>query len=181
MSKGKKPQPKINFDAPLSPEADKFLAEATAEFNAKQETLKRDWRFDAFQRWEYDDKKGILKLSFKDGAELQADGQLLGTYSPSGHSFEWAWNSPHFGNSITRGSKLVKKRGEELGIAYLQTGMVPVPGEVFLSYLVAIGSKVTGSLGIFRADGGGVDVLITVKNARWTKKPAKAKRRRDSK
>jgi len=33
----KKSGPKIDLDAPLSPEADKFLAEATAEFNAKQE------------------------------------------------------------------------------------------------------------------------------------------------
>jgi hypothetical protein len=27
----------MDFDAPLSPEADKFLAEATAEFNVKQD------------------------------------------------------------------------------------------------------------------------------------------------
>ena len=50
--------------------------------------------------------------------------------------------------------------------------MIPVPADVFLSYIVAIGAKVTDSLGIFRADGGGVDVLIAVKNARWTKRAA---------
>ena len=67
---------------------------------------------------------------------------------------------------------MVKKIGEQLGIAYLQKGMVPVPSDVFLSYYVAIGAKATDSAGIFRADGGGVDVLIAVKNARWTKTAA---------
>lgn len=162
----------MDFDAPLSPEADKFLAQATAEFNTKQEALRRDWRFDSYSGWEYDDAKGVLKLSFEDGAELQADGQLLGTYLPSEHSFEWAWNSPHFGDAITKGSKLVRERGKQLGISYLQVGMLPVPSEAYLSYLVALGAKVTESLGIFRADGGGVDVLIAVKNARWIKKPS---------
>ena len=156
-------------DDALSPEADRFLADATAELNTKQETLKRDWRIDSFKDWEYDDARAILKLNFADGAQLQADGQLLGTYLPDGHSFEWAWNSPHFGEAITRGSKLVKRKGEELGISYLQAGMVPVPGEEFLSYLCAIGAKVTESAGIFRADGGGVDILIAVKNPKWAK------------
>jgi len=53
MSKRKKKSgPKIDLDAPLSPEADKFLAEATAEFNAKQEALRRDWRFDSYKQWD---------------------------------------------------------------------------------------------------------------------------------
>ena len=46
-------EPKIDFDAPLSPEADKFLGEATAEFNAKQEALRRDWRIDSSDEWGY--------------------------------------------------------------------------------------------------------------------------------
>jgi hypothetical protein len=168
----KKTKPGIDLNAPLSPTADKYLGEATAEFNIKQEALRQDWRLDSFARWAYDDQKGVLTLSFSDGAELQADGQLLGTYSPQGRSFEWAWNSPHFGDAITQGSKMVKKVGEQLGIAYLHTGMVPVPSDIFLSYYVAIGAKATDSAGIFRADGGGVDVLVAVKNMRWTKTAA---------
>ena len=35
----KKRKPNIALDAPLSPEADKFLAEATAEFNTQQDAL----------------------------------------------------------------------------------------------------------------------------------------------
>lgn len=170
--KKKESEVQPDLDAPLSPEADKFLAEATAEFNAKQETLNRVWRFDSFSQFEFDDATGLLKLTFEDGAELQADGQLLGTYLPSGHSFEWAWNSPHFGDSITRGSKLVKERGQQLGIAYLTTGMIPIIGEEFLSYLVAIGVKVTDSDGVLRADGGGVDILIAVKNLKSIKTAA---------
>ena len=49
-----KTEPKIDLDAPLSPEADKFLGTATEEFNAKQAVLRRDWRFDSYKQWAYE-------------------------------------------------------------------------------------------------------------------------------
>src|SRR2546423_1786159 len=45
----KKLEAEIDLDAPLSPEADKFLGAATGEFNKKQEALRRDWRFDSYK------------------------------------------------------------------------------------------------------------------------------------
>ena len=170
MSKRKKKSgPKIDLDAPLSPEADKFLAEATAEFNAKQEALRRDWRFDSYKQWGYEQTSGILKLDFEDGAAFNADGQILGSYSAGGHSWEWAWNNPHVEAAMARDSQLVKQLGERLGIAYLVAGMIPVPSEEFASYLCAIGVKATDSIGVFRGKAGPVDVMITLKNARWAK------------
>ena len=168
----KKSEPKIDFDAPLSPEADKFLAAATAEFNTKQEALHRDWRFGTAKQWGYDLVSGILKLDFEDGAQFQADGQILGSYSASGGSWEWAWNNPHVEMAMARDSKFAKEVGERLGISYLQAPMVPVPGEEFASYLAAIGVKATESIGVYRGKAGPIDVFITLKNARWAKTAA---------
>ncbi len=70
---------------------------------------------------------------------------------------------------MTRDSELVKQLGERLGIAYLVAGMIPTPSEEFVSYLCAIGIKATDSIGVFRGKAGPIDVLITLKNARWTK------------
>jgi len=168
----KRSGPKLNFDTPLSPEADKFLAEATAEFNAKQEALRRDWRFEKAAQWAYDQVSGILKLDFNDGAQFQADGQILGSYSAGGGSWEWAWNNPHVEAAMAKDSKLVKQIGERLGIAYLIAPMIPVPAEDFAAYLAAIGVKATGAIGVYRGKAGPIDVFITLKRPRWAKKTA---------
>ena len=158
--------------APLSPEADKYLGEATAEFNTKQEALRREWRFDTYKNWGYDQFSGILRLDFADGAQFNADGQILGSYAAGNHSWEWAWNNPHVETAMTRDSQMVKEAGKRLGISYLVTGMVPAPNEEFVSYLCAIGLKATNSIGVFRGKAGPIAVMIILKNPRWTKKPA---------
>jgi hypothetical protein len=158
-------------NAPLSPEAEKYLTEAVAEFNTKQEALRRGWRFGSYSNLEYDEKNGVLKLSFNDGSELQADGQLLGTYSPTNRTFEWAWNDQKYNALITQASKQVKNLGKHLGIAHLHVGTVPVPSEDMLSYYVAMGAKATESAGIITTNKGEVEMVIAVMNPQWTKFP----------
>lgn len=164
--------PEIDFDAPLSPEADQFLREAIQEFNRKQAALQKDWRFDSYQEWRYDQLSGVLRLMFKDGAEFNADGQALGSYSPGDHSWEWAWNNPHVEAAMARDSQLVKQAGERLGISYLVAGMIPVSADVVPTFLCAIGAKATDSVGVFRGQAGPIEVMLTLKNPRW-KKPAR--------
>ena len=150
----------------LSPAANKFLDEASKEFNAKQKNLDNEWRFDAYQEWSFDVEKGLLELEFHDGTTLIADGQLLGTYCVSDATFEWAWNNPKFKKVITRDSQVVKEVGETLKLSYTQAGMIPMPAEVYLSYICAIGLKASDSLGMFRGSEGDVHPLIMVKNPR---------------
>jgi hypothetical protein len=50
----------------------------------------------------------------------------------------------------------------------MQAGMIPVPDDVYLSYLCAIGLKATHSVGMFRGIEGDVHPIIMVKNLRWT-------------
>lgn len=157
----------LDFDAPLSPEADAFLADATGEFNLKQQVLDQDWRFSSYIQWGFDAQHGVLTLNYADGAQLLADGQLLGTFCISDSSFEWAWNNPRFSTAIVRDSRMVRETGVKFDISYLKAGLIPVPDDVYLSYLSAIGIKATGSAGIFRGSGGDVQPLIAVKNLRW--------------
>src|SRR5262245_1522446 len=134
----------------LSPEADQFLAEAAQGFNAAQRALEEHWNFSTYVRWGYDPNTGVLETHYRDGSTLRAEGQLLGTYSVEGKSFEWAWNSPHFKRApIASDSRRVREAGKALGIRYLDEGMIPVPSEVALSYLCGIGLKVTGAQGVF--------------------------------
>jgi hypothetical protein len=167
-----KSESKMQSGTHLSPEADKYLGEATSEFNTKQEAMRRDWRFDSYKQWGYDQYSGVLKLDFADGAQFCGDGQILGSYVAAKHSWEWAWNNPNVEEAMKRDSRLVKQVGERLDISYLVSGMVPAPTEEFVSYLCAIGLKATDSIGVFRGKAGAVSVMITLKNPRWTKKAA---------
>ena len=162
----KKRKPNIALDAPLSPEADQFLAEATVEFNTKQEALSRDWRFGKSKEWGYDQESGIFRMHFADGSQFNADGQILGSYCAGDSSWEWAWNNPNIDAPVAKDSHAVKALGERLGIEYLTAGMIPIPGEAFVSYLCAIGIKATESIGVYRGDAGPIDVLITLKRPR---------------
>jgi hypothetical protein len=118
-------------------------------------------------RWEFDPGTGRLDLHYEDGSRIVAMGQLLGTYSVSGGTFEWAWNSPHFKRSeLSRDSKRVRALGKELDIGYLQAGMVPVPGDVFLSFLCGIGLKTAGAEGVFRGSAGDVHPILLLTDIR---------------
>ena len=174
----KKANPAPEPDGLLTPEADKFLAEATSEFDTKQAALDRDWHFDDYKQWGFDQLSGVFRLEFADSTEFHADGQILGSYSATNLSWEWAWNNPYVDASIARDSKAVKELGERLGLSYTASGMVPVPGDELISYLCAIGLKATGSLGVFRGAAGPIEVIILLKNPRTAKKVVKPSRKK---
>ncbi len=162
----------------LSPEADQFLASATEEFNQRQKAMSEEWHFDSYKQWGFDQLSGTFRIEFENGRQLHADGQILGSYSATGNSWEWGWHNPYVDPAIARDSKLVKETGERLGLEYATTGMVPVPDEEFVSFLCAIGLKATGSIGVFRGSAGPIDVMILLKNPRWVEKTAKASRKK---
>jgi len=172
-----KPTPVAGLDQ-LSPEAEKFLAKATEEFKTKQEALERNWHFDEYKQWGFDQLSGVFRLEFDDGTEFQADGQILGSYSAANHSWEWAWHNPYVDPSIARDSKEVKELGARLGLAYTTAGMIPVPAEKFISHLCAIGLKATGSFGVFRGTAGPIEVVILLKKPRRVKKAVKVSRKK---
>jgi hypothetical protein len=165
----------------LSPEADRFLAQATAEFNKKQAAMERDWKVDSHKQWGFDQTTGVLKLEFADGAELHADGQILGSYSAGDGSWEWAWHNPNSLRAISRDSRKVREAGKKYDIAYLQAGVLPVPNQEYVAYLCAIGLKATGSIGIYCGKAGPIDVYIMLKNPRWTKDTQDGGDRQDDK
>src|SRR6266704_2575837 len=146
------PQGKVDMkgNENLSPDADKFLADAAAEYKTKQAALQSEWKLHSHKQWNFDQTIGLIELKYEDGTELLADGQILGSYSPADGTWEWAWNNPNAMSKVSRDSAKVRDVGKEYGISYLQAGVVPVPDEKFVAYLCGIGLKATGSIGIYR-------------------------------
>lgn len=166
----KKPKLDDSFHRPLSPEADKFLAEAMAEYQTKHEALLTgEWRLTECREWDFDDETGTVTAEFADGSEWKAKGQLLGSYAIQEESWQWAWDSPDIRKELSRDSLLVKKLGEQLNICYLQLGggSFPLPGQEFVEYLCAIGVKATNSFSIMEADAGPMVGFILLKDLKW--------------
>ena len=167
----KKPKPDESFNEPLSPEADKFLADALAEYQAKREALLTgEWRLRSCADWGFDPESGTVTVVFPDRSQWQASAQFLGSYAVKEQSWQWAWDSPDMGEQLSRDSRLVKDLGERLGIRYLQLGggSFGLPGPEFSEYLCAIGVKATDSVGIMEADAGPMVGFIMLKDLRWT-------------
>ena len=162
----------------LSPEADQYLAEALDEFNTRQQTMKKEWRFDSYKQWGFEQLSGTFRLEFDDGKQLLAEGQILGSYSATGTSWEWGWHNPYVDPSIARDSMKVKEVGERIGLQYVTAGLVQVPNEHFLAFLCAIGLKATNSAGVFRGSAGPVDVMIMLKNPRVMDKVIKVSKKK---
>src|SRR5215469_13590663 len=89
----KKQKPDASFSEPLSPEADKFLAEAMAEYPARQEALTSgEWRLSQCANWGFDPETGTVTVLFSDGSEWQAAGQFLGSYVIKKQTCQWSWD-----------------------------------------------------------------------------------------
>lgn len=167
----KKTKPDESFSEPLSPEADKFLADALAEYQAKREALLGgEWRLSQCANWGFDPESATVTVVFADGSQWQASAQFLGSYAVKEQSWQWAWDSPDMGEQLSRDSRLVKELGERLGVGYLQLGggSFPLPSSEFAEYLCAIGAKATDSVGIMEADAGPMVGFILLKDLRWT-------------
>ena len=150
----------------LSPEADAFLAASMSEFNLKQTALASDWSFTNYEKWDFDQYSGMLVLTLADGSRVLADGQILGSHSSRGGSWEWAWNNPNVEAKMATASYKLKELGSRLGISYLVHGKIPVEGDALISYLCATGVKATDSDGAFMGSAGPINVYLLVSNMR---------------
>jgi hypothetical protein len=156
--------------APLTPEQDAFLASCTQEYNEKLERLNRDWSFSKYKQWGFDQVSGVFFLQLHDGSRVEAEGQGIGSYSPSGKAWEWAWANPHVEEGLKQDVQLVRQFGEKERIAYLRSAMVPAPDKLFPMYLSGIATKIIGSEGVFAGSAGPILVYLSLKNLK--RKPA---------
>ena len=163
------------FSQPLSPEADKFLAEALEEYGQKEQALQNGWRLSDCAEYALDDGPGLFHMKLNDGATWEADAQILGSFNEEDQTWQWAWGNPHCAEIWSRDSKVVQETGRRLGIWYVhELFEMPVPGPEFVAYLCSIGMKASESTGLFEARDGAVVIFVMLKNLRWTTSEAHA-------
>jgi uncharacterized protein DUF6882 len=153
--------------ADLTPEADAWLREATAEFNAKQPALVTDWRLADTSSYEFDQDQGTFRLLLKDGSRAEGTGAIVGSFHTQQRTWEWAWNNPHVVLSQVAVSKEAQAVGTRLGLAYCLQGVVPCPDDVYARLFSAIALKAAGGQGIFFAKAGPVIAHIHLQDLKW--------------
>ena len=154
----------------LPPEANEFLGEAIREFNEKTDALDTIWHFNELRRWGFDVDAGRFTLELQGGAEVGADGNIVGSYRPADYSWEWAWFNPNARPEDRQATIAVKDFGEKLGIPFLTDGTVSIPDGEWATYLSAMAVKVLGSDGAHFGETGGAAYAIALKNLTWLRK-----------
>lgn len=152
--------------SPLAEEGEAFLREARELMARRQAVLDADWNFSAGRQWSFGQDDGVFGLALPDGRQLQADGQILGTFSTRGYYWQWAWSNPNVDPAMARDSLLAKQAGERLGIPYLVFAKVKVADKAHLRDLAALGVAAADADGVFQGVAGGIEVWILVRNLR---------------
>jgi hypothetical protein len=159
------PQPEELFGTPLSEEADQFLTACNTEFNEKQQALHERW-LAGHERYDVDLERGVLSLSRMNRAPILFDVEVVGSFSSSGNSWEWAWNNPNVAQSIAVPRAPLAAVGQEYGLKYLLSGFVPVPEKRFPYYLSGIALKVRGALGVYEVPSEDLVIFLLLRNPR---------------
>jgi hypothetical protein len=122
------------------------MIEQTAEAHRQR------WGFGSADRWELDQVEGLLRFTFSDRV-AEAPVQILGTYSPAGGSWMWAWANDSLTDALCVASEKVRAWGEQQGQAMLTTARMQV-GEEQAAALAALAFRVSGLSGFYRAPAG---------------------------
>lgn len=144
---------------PLVGAFDDFVAQAVNELQAKNES-NRAWGLGSFARWNLDQTTGRLEFTAADGGRAVTPAQIIGSYQPSDRSWRWAWDNPSIKPALQRDSLLVKRFGEQHGIARLTSPRF-VGEEADAWAMTAIAFKLTGAQGAYRAPAGSTIVFLT--------------------
>src|SRR5688572_4311001 len=115
----KKKQADERFSQPLSPEADKFLAEALEEYGQKEAALEQGWQLSAAAHYALNDETGLFHMKLEDGRAWEADAQILGSFNEDDQTWQWAWGNSDCAEIWSRDSKIVQEAGKRLDIWYL--------------------------------------------------------------
>ena len=125
----------------LSPEAAAFVQAARARYESEAAHLRAEWKFDQATSMNADFESGEATYHFADGHRVVAHFYVLGSWSRSAQSWEWAWNNPNVPDSLKHGADRVRDTGEELGIEEMTSGFVPAPHLETGAWMAALAAK----------------------------------------
>lgn len=118
------------------------------------------WGLGTAERWDLDAARGVLRWTFTDRV-AEAPVQVLGSYSPSGASWTWAWAGDSLPTALRSASEAVRAFGERQGHAALTTPVLDDVSEEQVADLAAMAFRITRASGFYRAPAAGSHLYTT--------------------
>lgn len=111
------------------------------------------WGLGTAERWDPDQAAGVLRWTFPDRV-VEAPAQILGSYSPDGASWMWAWANQSLVEELCSASAAVRTWGEQRGHAALMTPVLEGVSDEQVADLTAIAFRISEATGFYRAPAG---------------------------
>jgi len=124
---------------------------ATARLASIQEAARAAWRFDTYERWDFDRDARTLSFTDPDRPALVTAVRLVGTYTTAPASFHWAWGDHGDDDLLVAGVAGLRVFGEVRGITALTTRDWPCRLRDAWE-LSAVAGYLLGCDGIYRAE-----------------------------
>ena len=117
------------------------------------------WGLGSADRWDLDQTTGLLRFTFPDRV-AEAPAQILGTYSPNGETWVWAWANASLLPDLRKDSEHVRAWGEQNGADLLTTAKLPLDAEQAAD-VAAFAFRISKATGFYRAPAGAAQVFLT--------------------
>ena len=77
-----------------------FLDDCRTELKEKIAAIQREWDLPKFSRFDFDQDKGELIFSSGMPLPVVCQVQIIGSFSTTDQTWEWAWNNPYIEDKL---------------------------------------------------------------------------------
>jgi hypothetical protein len=144
-----------------------FVDRAVAELQTKMTVLDAVAHISG-ARWDVDQDAGTITFQHKDGMQVLAPVQIIGTYDTKDGTWLWSWDNPSIEEPLRRASAAVMAYGEEHGISCLTTRKISCEESDCWEF-TALAAKLDEAQGAYRGPAGRTYVFMTFGNVEMSK------------
>ena len=142
----------------LEPEL--FIEQALEGLRLQTAAHTQMWHFGEEANWAADQNSGKLKFTFDDGKIVEADMQIVGTYSLESETFMWGWDHPSIQTPLQEHARLALEFGHTHNLSAYIEQVVACSEDDAWSF-TATAARLGGANGAYRGPTGSALVFMT--------------------
>lgn len=143
-----------------------YVQQACSEMSDRQERLLADYEIGKHDRWDRDQKRGILTFSSDGQVRVEAKFHFAGSLSLRSNSWMWAWANEGLEESSRVASRLVREIGDQRGFLPLSAHLVDA-SEHDAEHFAAIAAFELGAIGTYRTKDNDRWIFMAIVDAKW--------------
>jgi hypothetical protein len=142
-------------------DAGKLMLDASfTHLQERQAACEEAWGLGRCDRWDANLEEGWIRFAHQDGRVITAPVQVVGSYSQSDSSWEWAWNNPNVEPRLAKHAELARDYAAEFKLKQF-TSPILTCSEGDAWQFAAVACLVGEADGVYRAPFGDLLVFLT--------------------